>query len=114
MLKFEKGDKVTIHDFSYAVVIDDGKFRDLSSNGPDSRGIFTVVETCCKTPLRRRQNWRSNHPDGNDTIIQSDKSGRVVLIENRFLAPALHQITIDGRTVEISHESYTNLRRSLL
>ena len=110
----KKGDKVKIRDFSYSQCVVGCKLQDYNGLFGDAKGEFVVVEVDCKFPQTVNQKYW--YPDGkeyNDTVLQSIQSGRVVFIEERFLVPAQHTITIDGKEITISHEFYQALKRSL-
>lgn len=111
MNKFKKGDKVTIHDFSYSVSVENGKLNNnFHAFHPRCRDKFTVVETDCVFP-------RTSDHSGtncNNIVIQSVSTGLVVFIEERFLQSVVYTIVIDGKTVILSHESFLALREQLV
>jgi len=105
------GDRVVVADGSYAKSVIGGKLIHEFLSFGDAKGRpYTVIAKGC-TSLSELE---SHQPDEyfNDTIIQDD-NGKVVFIHHRFLAPAKHKIVIYGKTIEISHESYVELKRTL-
>jgi len=106
----KKGDIVTIYDRSYSRVIKDGRMLDGMDCLPrDGDTQFVVIETDCRFP--KTSQWVGS--DYNNTVIQSLNTGEVVFIEERFLRPAKHIIVLDGKPIEISHESFLSLKKQL-
>ena len=101
------GDLVTIRDYSYSKEVKDGELQQVVY----SHQQFIVVETDCKFPNPHQYQLGDRH--FNNTVIQAVDSDKVVFIEERFLRPTTHKITIDGKTIEISQESYKALKKSL-
>ena len=107
----KKGDLVVIHDRSYSRVVRNGTMLNGGECLPYRDGTqFVVIETGCRFPRTSR------YPGDNynDTAIQGINAGEVVFIEESFLRPIKHTITIDDRTVEISHESFLSLKKQLI
>jgi hypothetical protein len=109
--KMKKGDLVVIDDLSYSRMVKDGKLVSPPTNflRRHINKKFIIVEIGCRFP--KTSQW--SDVDCNNTVIQAINTDEVVFIEERFLVPAKHQITIDGKTIEVSHESYLELKKSL-
>ena len=108
-----KNDVVIVQDFSYSTGVEGGELnKGFHAFHPDCNDKFVVAETGCVFP-RTSTHPGTNH---NDTVIQSNDSGLVVFIEARFLKVVgpVHTIVIDGKTIELSHESYENLKEQLV
>ena len=107
----KKGDRVVISDGSWTMSIIGGKVvHEFLNHGGVQGKHYVVVETDCSFPLQdfhQPEQWR------NDTVIQDD-GGKVVFIHGGFLRAATHTITIDGKTIELSHESFLNLKEQLV
>ena len=105
----KKGDVVTVYDYSWATAVCNGELiRDFQR-----RIKYTVVQCGCTFPYTsdtQSAKWV------NDTVIQDIESGMVVFIHNSFLrlVPQTHIIIIDGKTIELSHESFKNLKEQLV
>lgn len=110
----KKGDVVIIDDWSYSKIVVNGKFVSpplrLRSCGGWIDGRCVVVEVNCTLPITNTYGL----PEYNDTIIQMLNTNEVIFIEQRFLKPITHTLTIDGKTVKLSHESYENLKAQLI
>ena len=108
----KKGDIVTIKDSSYSQSIINEKTAHeiLDDRYGGISKQYVVVEVNCMFPTTVM-----HQPDScyNNTVIQDIESGKVVFIMERFLQPATHTIVIDGKTIELSHESYKNLKEQL-
>lgn len=106
----KKGDRVIIADNSFSRSVINGKL--IHENFIKNSGHYVIVETDCKFPEAGL--LQSLTPASfNNTVIQEIKTGKVVFIEEQLLKPAKHQIVVDGKTIEISHESFENLKLSL-
>ena len=103
------GDKVIVRDCSYSHKVVNGSLQRVQAwaKGPQ----FTVVAVRCYFPNPHRFQIEDGHY--NNTVIQKDDSGEVVFIEERFLIPVKHTIRIDGKDIEISNESFQELKRTL-
>ena len=110
----KKGDVVEINDWSYAKVISNGELNDIGY--PEFTGNCIIIETNCKFPASKRQATATSliPASYNNTVIQAIDTGDIIFIEERFLRPATHKITIDNKTIEISHESYKSFKKQLL
>lgn len=90
----KKGDVVTVNDFSYSKIIENGKLdNNFHAFHPAARKQFVIVELDCVFP--RTNQW----PDTNynDTVIQAVDSSEVVFIERRFLhsvAKLIREVTM--------------------
>lgn len=111
MNKFKVGDKVRVEDSSYSKVVgtyglEDGYdgFRVRNQQG-------VIIEMNCKFP--NPDKFQNIYGVFNNTIVRL-LTNEIVLTEERFLAPTTHTIVIDGKTVELSHESYKNLKEQLV
>ena len=107
----KKGDVVQINDCSWARTAKNGKL--VSPNGV--YGVHCiVVEINCKFPFSLPR-FVEQSPTYNNTVIQVIDTGEVIFIEQRFLKPVTRKITFDdGKVVELSEQSYQNLRKQLL
>jgi len=113
----KKGDTVTIRDASYMRGIRDGKLvaprhLDLSII---MRLQYTVVETGCAFPFVDDIQTKEYQ---NDTIlvgIEGDMTGKVLFICSQLLVikDRTHTIYIDNKRIEVSHESFLNLKKQL-
>jgi len=101
------GDLVIIKDYSYSKEVEDGVLVDNTYRGDKQ---FIIVETNCVFPNPHEYQLGYTF---NNTVIQAVDSGKVIFIEERFLKLTTHKITIDGKTIEISNESYQALKKSL-
>ncbi|HEB27934.1 MAG TPA: hypothetical protein ENI05_09200 [Porticoccus sp.] len=109
----KKGDLVTICDGSWTASVVDGKLiHESLVYGHNAGKRCVVIETGCSFPLVGDQPFKFR----NDTVVQQCESGKVVFIYSRFLKsiPQMHTIIIDGKAIELSHESFLNLKEQLL
>ena len=109
----KKGDLVIINDGSYAQTVRNGilkgEFRHYSLGSEKHCGkTYVVVEVGCSFPLDRCCQPTTHR---NDTVIQEEGNGEVVFIHHRFLSLAKHRIVIDNKAIEISYESYLNIKK---
>lgn len=112
----KKGDIVTIKDSSWTRSVVDGKLvHELLNHSFEYGKKYTVVETGCMFPNTgsRGHCFSRTPPTFNNTVIQAVNSGEVVFVEERFLESTTHTLVIDGESVELSHESYLNLKEQL-
>ena len=117
----KQGDIVQITDGSYTRSIVGGKlikeFLNYRHNnddyGPVKGRKYVVVKMDFRFPI-----LNSCQPEKyrNDTIIQDTLSGKVVFIYHGFLKVTYpkHTIIIDGRIIELSSESFKNLKEQLI
>ena len=78
----KKGDVVTVGDFSYSMIIEDGELRNsFHAFHPVAGKQFVVVDVGCVFP-RTSQHPGTNY---NNTVLQAVGSTEVVFIEERFL-----------------------------
>lgn len=110
----KKGDVVVAYDLSWAQAVKNGKLvspsRDVHCRV--GRGApAVIVETGCRFPLTD-----CSQPDDeyNDTVIQVINTGEVIFTQLEFLQPAKRKITVDGKTVEISHESFEAFKKQFI
>lgn len=106
----KKGDVVKIKDFSYSRTVENGKLVRPNSS---TYGKFVVVEINCNFPHTKNDPWRAP-ADFNNTVIQATNSGEVIFIQDKYLQPAKHKITVDDKTVEISHESFEAFKKQFI
>ena len=106
--KLRVGDKVCCGDGSYSFGIRQGKYVDGISNTSGDRENLTVAAL----DLDITKGGLYPHPC--DTLV-TDGHGNFwfVLSECCLLLPEKHTITVDGKNIEISDESYENLKRQL-
>lgn len=105
------GDRVIARDLSYAKAVEDGKLVGCQ------RGLYKdlgatpaiVVAMNCKLP---NESYQQNHL--NDTIVQVISTNEIVFIHGGFLQPVVRNITIDGQIVELSEQSYQNLKKQFI
>ncbi len=107
----KKGDLVTIRNYSWTQTILNGKMVRYN-NYPHFTTKYVVIEVGCCFPLEVKCVIQDSAYQ-NNTIIQETENGKIVFIHHGFLSPAKHSIVIDGKTVEISHESFMNLKKQL-
>ena len=116
-MKIQKGDLVTVEDWSYSRFIINGRLfshaeADVHYKLDKETHQFKVIDVNIITHPVGYQHDKLG--ECNNTIIQSMETGIVGFIEERFLQLVTkHQIVIDGKTIEISHESYVNLKKQL-
>ncbi len=107
------GDRVQCVDGSYAFGIKNGLWNEYAltnqNNDRDNLKVLTMG-------LRVRR----NHPGLSDDIgycdmLVTDSYGNYWFTRSDLckLIPQMHTITIDGKTIEISDESYENFKRQL-
>ena len=108
----KKGDIVIIRDYSYAQTIVGGVLKHYNNSYAYPATQYIVVEVECSFPLENRY---CPQPSGcrNNTVLQTIGSDEVVFIHNKFLKPVIHEIIIDGKTIEISDKFYKALKQSL-
>lgn len=111
--KMKKGDVVTIRDSSWSRCVKGGE---LSSGCHDRGGKHVVIEIDCTFPLGSSNVLYSKQPDSyrNNTVIQALDSKGVSFIHSGFLRLETHRIVIDGKTIELSNESFENLKQQLI
>lgn len=110
------GDTVRINDFSFSQMIDvDGRQKGMNNTSTDAQDVFTVAAADCYIPSSgdNRNEFRPKSFPA-DTIIVSNTHRVIAFICSKFLDPLRHTIIIDGKSIEISDESYNALRKSLL
>ena len=110
--RIKVGDTVKIGtDYSYSRAVIKGVLQDiwwsLSKTERDAR-TYTVIATDCSFPIV--EDWQER---GADTVIQDKGSYMVVFIHASLLMLAQRTIKIDNKTIELSEESYQNLRAQL-
>jgi hypothetical protein len=103
------GQKVRIKDLSYSKVFVDGRFESTESSLLSHE--YVVIMTDCVFP--NAHYYQRLRCQFNNTMIQSCTDDKIVFIEARFLKPAAHTIVIDGKSIELSDKSFTNLKRQL-
>lgn len=115
--KAKVGEIVHIDDSSYSVIVIDGRLVSFPE-GMKGYHWFTlknddyiVIETECKFPCHEQFQEIKNR--FNNTIIQHVKTATIIFIEDKFLTPKVHEITIDGKRIELSQKSYQNLKEQL-
>ena len=115
----KKGDIVVICDGSYAQSVIGGKlvhenltFGNLTF-GHHTGKKYVVIEINCVFPIT---DMHQPNDYRNDIVIQDVESSKVVFIYSKFLrlVSRTHTITIDGKTIKLSHESFLNLKEQLL
>ena len=98
------GDEVRIHDDSYSFGIYEGEYSESVPLDSPLRvkaiGVATRREALCNGPGERCN------------VLVTDKKGNYWFVPSRFIV-AGHTITIDGKDIEISHESYLNMKKQL-
>jgi len=114
-MELKKGDLVWIKDLSYSRIVKNGKLRpphfEYAAYGQENNKQFIVVEINCKFP--KTSVWLDDN-EYNDTVIQCVETNEVIFIQKRSLQPVKHKIIINDKTVEISQESFLNLKKQLL
>ena len=110
-MKLKEGDTVLVKDFSYSRFVVNGELVPSCVVGLSRmEDEFVIVDMDIKTnPVTYQIVCKSC----NNVIIQSVENSIVGFIEERFLVPGKHQISVDGKTIEISHESFLNLKKQL-
>lgn len=111
--KLTVGELVVIRDYSCAGHI--GPDGQLTHNGncePCCRQQFKVLIVGCKIPTYMLLGeYRIA-----DTVVVGQTDSSVWFVYSGFVQRVLreHIITIDGKTIKISHESFLNLKRQLI
>lgn len=104
----KKGDVVIIQDSSYSRIIMDGKLENGQYENVRYRRCV-IIEVGCNFP--QTSPW--SDVKNNNTIVQDCKTAEVIFILERFLKLEKHTIVIDGKTIELSHESFLNIKEQL-
>jgi len=120
MNKFNVGDKVNIHDSSYIFGIKDGEYsRDCDYRGGNRNNLTVVATDLSVVKLRDYPGAAQNNLSGRFTAVNdllvTDGKDNFWFTQSRFCRPVKpdHIITIDGKGIRISHESYENLKEQL-
>ena len=102
--KMKKGDKVMIENSSYSMTIVDGKLEHKSYEPirNSCKSIWIVLEINCRFP--KTSSWYDDNY--NNTVIQNIVDKTIMFIERRFLKLAT-------RTIELSEQSFQNLKKQL-
>lgn len=108
-------DLVVITDGSYIQEITPDGLSSVSLNYGALRGLkYRVVATQCRFP---KEDTYQSEKHINDTIIcgrEGCVEGRFFVCSHTLIRLTKHTIVIDGKTVELSHESYLNLKEQLI
>ena len=114
MRNFKVGDKIEMFDGSYAFGIKDGMYDVLSYC--QSKGPFTIIRVNLSTLGFTVRPNKSGRFDRTADILITDNNGGFWFVPSRFarLISPMHTITIAGKDIEISDESYRNLKKQLL
>jgi len=112
----KNGDIVVVGDGSYIQEITPNGLKSVYINYGEAKGLkHRVVSTDCKFP---KESTVQPTRHLNNTIIcgmEGCVRGRFFVVYHRFLECVRpnHTITIDCRTIEISHESFLSLKKQL-
>ena len=105
------GELVTIRDYSWALRLGLDKCSNAGCFEPNAYQKFKVLVVGCKMPT----NFMWGEQYFADTIVMGQDDNIVWLVCSRFVKKCkpTHKITIDNKTIEISDESYKELKKSL-
>ncbi|HDY88531.1 MAG TPA: hypothetical protein ENH82_10540 [bacterium] len=103
------GDKVDLVDGRYAFGIKGGEFTN-SCNKYERNGL-TILATGLR--VLKDYCWEANHETCSDVLVTNGQ-GDYWFTRMEYLRPCKRIIVIDGQTIEISDESFENLKRQLL
>ena len=106
-IDMKAGDEVRIHDGSYSFYsfgIYEGEY---SESIPIDSPLWVKAIGMC---TQRDASYNGNG-EWCDVLV-TDKKGNYWFVPSRFIV-AGHTITIDGKDIEISHESYLSLKEQL-
>ena len=112
----KNGDTVKITDGSYIQEITKDGLVCVCLNCGESKGLqYKVISTNCKFPKIAVYQEDENISDMIICGIEGCVKDRFFVVCHRFLkcVDLTHIITIDGKDIEISDESYQNLKESL-
>ena len=108
--KLQVGDMITIQDFSYTGRIgSDGQMTHRGNLEPNCYQQFKVLIIGCKIPTYIFMGeWRVA-----DTVVIGQKDGTVWFVHSDLVRQVLpkHILVIDGKIIELSHESFLNLKK---
>ena len=116
-MKLKVNDIVNMEDGSYCFGIREGEFVTDCSNGysrrPDERQKLRVVtvginEVAVKSGIRDKQ-----YDEIPDILVTNDK-GDFWFTQSCFVKLVSHSIEIDGKRIELSEQSFENLKKQLL
>ena len=103
----KKGDVVQASQSSFSFGMANG---DYSNTVP----IYTPLAVVALDKSTRRDCYISrNDPECICDALVTDEKGNFWFVPSRYLVPKLHTITIAGKDIEISHESYLNMKKQL-
>jgi len=104
MPKYKIGDKVRANEWNYGWRIGVASLIQKHTQFESSDLEYTVL--ACDMTMKGRCNMNL------DLLIQSE-TGVVYATMSRNVTPWQHTITIDGKTIELSSESFAELKRQL-
>lgn len=103
------GDKVDMHDGSYCFGIKDGGYTSYCDRETDRKSL-TVVQINLST-MECADGTRNGDYTQVCDILVTNNNGDFWFTQSRFVKPAAHTITIDGKDIVISDESFANLKK---
>ena len=110
--KLQVGELVVIKDYSWALRLGLDKCSNAGCYEPNARQQFKVLVTDCSIPTYKPYNEQQFA----DTIVMGQDDNIVWLVNSGFVQqiPPKHKIIFDGKTVELSYESFLNLKKQLM
>lgn len=112
MRELKVGDKVDMHDGSYCFGINNGRYVTNCPVGTGDRQGLEVVEIELDTMEKANGNRSGPYTSVCDILVTNNKGG-FWFTQSRLASLCKHTITIDGKDINVSAESYENLKRTL-
>lgn len=104
------GDQVDMHDGSYCFGIKDDKYT-TNCSGIERKGL-TVIEIGLNTMKMANGTREGDHTQVCDILVTDNKGG-FWFTQTRFMKPPTFIITIGGKDIVISAESFASLKKQL-
>ncbi len=110
---FNVRDQIEVYDGSWSFGIVDGKISSLTFT--KDKAPYTVVNTGLNV-MRHSEGTRKGIFEEKCDLLVKDKEGNFWFVQSRLSEKYVetHPIIIDGKTINISEESYQSLKKALL
>ena len=112
MNKLQKDDVIVIRDYSYAGRIGPDGMTHNGNCEPHAWQKFKVLITNCAIPTYMLGSYQRIA----DTVVVGLEDGIVWFVKSNCvrIIESKHKIIIAGKTIELSHESFENLKKQLI